>query len=81
MYNGIGVSTARGTGTNGYIQRNFSALKPRNDTRQSMTPESHKQQMERELHRKPNAEILEHERKRQIEVKCFELRDELENEG
>ena len=24
MYNGIGISTARGTGTNGYVQKNLS---------------------------------------------------------
>ena len=27
MYNGIGLSTARGSGTNGYVQKNFAFLK------------------------------------------------------
>ena len=31
--------------------------------------------------RKPNKDILEHKRKREIEVKVFELRDELEEKG
>ena len=31
-------------------------------------------------HREPDKEILEHERKRKIEVACFELRDKLEDE-
>ena len=26
-YNGIGLSTVRGSGTNGYVQRNLSALR------------------------------------------------------
>jgi hypothetical protein len=31
--------------------------------------------------RKPDPDILEHDRKRKIEVKVFELRDQLEDEG
>ena len=31
-------------------------------------------------HREPDAAILEHERKRQVEVKCLELRLQLEDE-
>lgn len=27
MYNGIGLQTARGSGTNGYVQRNLGALR------------------------------------------------------
>ena len=30
-------------------------------------------------HREPDAEILEHERKRKVEVKCLELQLELED--
>jgi serine/arginine repetitive matrix protein 2 len=31
--------------------------------------------------REPDKEILEHERKRKIEVECFELRIKLEDDG
>jgi hypothetical protein len=31
--------------------------------------------------RQPDKEILEHDRKREVEVKVFELRDRLEDEG
>ena len=31
-------------------------------------------------HREPDQEILEHERKRKVEVACYELRVELEDE-
>lgn len=27
MYNGIGLNTARGSGTNGYVQRNLSMVR------------------------------------------------------
>ena len=27
MYNGIGLTTARGSGTNGYVQRNLSLVR------------------------------------------------------
>ena len=30
-YNNIGLATARGSGTNGYVQRNFAALRPQRD--------------------------------------------------
>lgn len=32
-------------------------------------------------HREPDAAILEHERKRKVEVKCYELQLELEEQG
>ena len=34
-----------------------------------------------QAHRKPNKEILEHKRKRQVEVKCMELRVRMEEQG
>ena len=74
MYNGIGVATARGTGTNGYVQRNLSHIRTdRKDNRQMG--------FESSLVKKPNKDILEHDRKRQVEVKCVELQAALEDEG
>ena len=32
-YNGVGLSTARGSGTNGYVQRNLSHIKAKPATR------------------------------------------------
>ena len=37
--------------------------------------------LERTLHREPNQEILEHQWKRGIEVKCLELQEDLEQQG
>ena len=28
MYNGVGLQTARGSGTSGYVQKNLSHIKP-----------------------------------------------------
>ncbi|CAN6923615.1 unnamed protein product [Brassica oleracea var. botrytis] len=58
MYNGIGLQTARGSGTNGYVQTNkfFGTAG---------------------LSKKPNKDIVEHDRKRQIHLKLAVLEDEL----
>ena len=76
MSSNVGLSTPRGSGTSGYVQRNLSYLKPR-DRPAPYNPEDFQKYRQRE----PDAEILEHERKRAIEVKVFELRDQLEDEG
>ncbi|KAJ8327292.1 RNA-splicing factor [Batrachochytrium dendrobatidis] len=78
MYNGIGLSTARGSGTNGYVQRNMSALRPRNEFKKDISSFNHSNSL---AHRKPNQGILEHDRKRQIELKCLELQESLEEQG
>ncbi|CAL1701673.1 unnamed protein product [Somion occarium] len=77
MYNGIGLTTPRGSGTNGYVVRNLSVLR------------SHETAVERAQswnapppkHREPDGEILEHEKKRKVEVQCLELQLELEDNG
>ena len=82
MYNGIGVSTVRGTGTNGYVTRNLSHVKT---DKKDNKPFSYDSNVlggyESSLVKKPNKEILEHDRKRQVEVKCLELQEDLEGEG
>ncbi|EPQ27681.1 uncharacterized protein PFL1_04819 [Pseudozyma flocculosa PF-1] len=82
MYNGIGLKSARGSGTNGYIQRNLSNLKPRDDWRKDRGATDFKDDVGgRARHVQPDAGILDHERKRKVEVRCMELQDELEEEG
>ncbi|GAA5928716.1 U2-type spliceosomal complex subunit CWC21 [Sporobolomyces koalae] len=78
-YNGIGLSTPRGSGTSGHIQANRSNIRSRQqfDKQQSTDfraggPAAHRQ---------PDQSILDHERKRRIEAKCFELQVQLEDEG
>lgn len=78
MYNGIGLPTARGSGTNGYVQKNLSNLKynyDRSDTnRKNVTSPLPSQ-------RKVDKGIIEHEERRKIEIECCKLRYDLENEN
>ncbi|KAK3912322.1 Serine/arginine repetitive matrix protein 2 [Frankliniella fusca] len=79
MYNGIGLSTARGSGTNGYVQRNWALVRPKEKTKYKTEEELEK--AEASANKQPNKEILDHERKRKIEVRCEELRQALEDQG
>ena len=82
MYNGIGLETTRGSGTNGYVQRNLSHVRTdRKDNRPGYDYNDGKiGGFESSLVKKPNKDILEHDRKRQVELKCLELQDTLEED-
>ncbi|KAF8360695.1 hypothetical protein PRIPAC_87618, partial [Pristionchus pacificus] len=80
MYNGIGLQTARGTGTNGYIQGNLSHLLL-SRRRVEYNAEEDIARAEAALARKPNEELLDHQRKRQIEIKVTEFEMLMENKG
>jgi len=75
MYNGIGLQTARGSGTNGYVQKNLSHLRPRDPSLGQNEPKA-KPRIDA-----PDGAILDHERRRKIELQCLELQDELEERG
>jgi hypothetical protein len=77
MSSNVGLSTPRGSGTSGYVQRNLAHLKPRDYGK----PYSTDLDSLKHRQRQPDKEILEHDRKRDVEVKVFELRDRLEDEG
>lgn len=74
MSSNVGLSTPRGSGTSGYVQKNRSQFRPRDSQPYSkdIEPVKHRQ-------RQPDKDILDHDRKREIEVKVFELRDRLED--
>lgn len=76
MSSNVGLSTPRGSGTSGYVQRNLSHLKPRD----AAAPYTKDRDLLQHRQRQPDKDILEHDRKREIEVKVFELRDKLEEE-
>ncbi|OBZ76942.1 Pre-mRNA-splicing factor CWC21 [Grifola frondosa] len=76
MYNGIGLTTPRGSGTNGYVVRNMSVLR----THETAIDRASAWDIAPPKHREPDVEILEHERKRKVEVKCLELQLELEEQ-
>ncbi|ETI22957.1 hypothetical protein G647_04752 [Cladophialophora carrionii CBS 160.54] len=78
MSSNVGLSTPRGSGTSGYVQRNLSLLKPR--AAGVGVPYSLDSAKAPKV-RKPDQEILNHDRLREIEVKVLELREKLEDEG
>ncbi|PAV62517.1 hypothetical protein WR25_00147 [Diploscapter pachys] len=80
MYNGIGLQTARGSGTNGYVQANLSSLLM---SRQKIeyNGEEDLKRLEAEVNRQPNAELLLHQKKRAVEIKCMEFELLMEEKG
>ncbi|XP_014669167.1 PREDICTED: pre-mRNA-splicing factor cwc-21-like [Priapulus caudatus] len=80
MYNGIGLSTTRGSGTNGYVQRNLSAVRHRKEKVAYKTEEDI-QRLEASMIKQPNKEILAHEQKRRVELRVIELQDLMEDQG
>mmetsp|Transcript_15433 Transcript_15433/g.18560 ORF Transcript_15433/g.18560 Transcript_15433/m.18560 type:complete len:324 (+) Transcript_15433:19-990(+) len=77
-YNGIGLVTPRGSGTNGYVQRNLGALKPHQRGQQRKSFDDYRQPA---VTKKPNKAILEHNRKRKIELKLLLLEEDLKSRG
>ncbi|KAL9075196.1 MAG: hypothetical protein Q9161_001882 [Pseudevernia consocians] len=77
MSSNVGLTTPRGSGTSGYVQRNLSHLKPRDN----FAPYPKDYDLLKHRQRKPDKEILDHDRLREVEVKVFDLRDKLEDEG
>ncbi|KAG1753777.1 pyridoxal phosphate-dependent transferase [Suillus paluster] len=77
MYNGIGLTTPRGSGTNGYVMRNLSTLR----VHETAADRAAAWDVAPPKHREPDEAILEHERKRKVEIKCLELQLQLEDDG
>jgi hypothetical protein len=87
MSSNVGLSTPRGSGTSGYVQRNLSFLKPRDAGYGAPYPpvsgnrDGSDSGLSSFKQRKPDKQILEHDRKRAIEVKVLEERERLEEEN
>src|SRR5688572_30123701 len=81
-YNGVGLTTPRGTGTNGYVQRNLSSI-PAHRRMQNQQQQSFGRPMDFAAPapiaaKKPNQAILEHDRKRQLELAVVEYEEKLQ---
>jgi hypothetical protein len=78
-YNGIGIATPRGTGTSGYVQRALGSL-----SHERATWEERKAQQSRaafggdaaQMVRHVDPGVIEHERKRAVEVRLTDWADE-----
>ncbi|KAL6508796.1 hypothetical protein OROHE_021355 [Orobanche hederae] len=81
MYNGIGLQTPRGSGTDDYIQSNKFLVKPRTNKVTNDSKGFESGQGTTGVTRKPNKEMLEHGRKRQIQLKLLLLEDKLIDQG
>lgn len=80
MYNGIGLQTTRGSGTNGYVQRNLGFVRVNKETVE-YKPDEDVKKLEAYISKKGNAELLKHDRKRKIEVKCLEMEEMMSEQG
>ncbi|CAJ0578004.1 unnamed protein product, partial [Mesorhabditis spiculigera] len=80
MYNGVGVQTARGTGTNGYVQANLSHVML-SRKRIDYNADADLAKNEAMLTKKPDEAMIEHSRKRAVEVKCTEFEMLMESKG
>jgi len=77
MYNGIGLTTPRGSGTNGYVQGNCSAIRSKKNKHHGKP--SDKKDLEKI--KTPNVELLMHEEKKKIEIELYKLKSELIKKG
>ncbi|TVU03691.1 hypothetical protein EJB05_50755 [Eragrostis curvula] len=80
MYNGVGLQTPRGSGTSGHVQASKFLAKPRPSSSSAAAGGPTGPGIDGGM-RKPNKDILEHDRKRQVELRLLELRDALEEQG
>lgn len=85
MYNGIGLRTARGTGTNGYVQKNLSFIKPKdpnykfNATGSTISAREAEELKPIKAGKKPKDEVLLHNNRRRVENDLLEYRESLES--
>ncbi|BCR88970.1 U2-type spliceosomal complex subunit CWC21 [Aspergillus chevalieri] len=82
MSSNVGLSTPRGSGTSGYVQRNHAFIKPRNAGYGAPYPPVADDKLGGGFkQRQPDRKILEHDRLRGIEVRVMEERERLEEEN
>ncbi|KAF5735001.1 serine/arginine repetitive matrix protein 2-like [Tripterygium wilfordii] len=81
MYNGIGLQTPGGSGTNGYIQGNKFFVRPKTNKVDVNNKGFDVDQGTAGVTRKPNKDVLDHDCKRQIQLKLVKLEDNLIDQG
>lgn len=84
MYNGIGLTTPRGSGTSGHVVKNVSYLKPeffRNKVDSNTGRQKNTNQSQGLISCQSNKEILDHNKKRVIESKLYEMQETMIEQG
>eukprot|EP01059_Diplonema_ambulator_P028585 TRINITY_DN47422_c0_g1_i1.p1 TRINITY_DN47422_c0_g1~~TRINITY_DN47422_c0_g1_i1.p1 ORF type:complete len:303 (+),score=139.69 TRINITY_DN47422_c0_g1_i1:36-911(+) len=80
MYNGVGLTTPRGSGTSGYIQRNAGQL-AQGGGRDALMWNTRSYYKPDVIRQEKGKDIKEHELKREIELKLLIKREEMEDAG
>ncbi|KAJ6814704.1 uncharacterized protein M6B38_137840 [Iris pallida] len=81
MYNGIGLQTARGSGTSGYVQANKFFVRPRSNANAAPSGDPCSAGSDGGGIKEANKDILEHDRKRQIQLRLLVLQETLADQG
>lgn len=91
MYNGIGLATVRGSATSGHVTKNLSYVKPeffrrKVDSNANIGQQHRQGYTANDRDSKPprqsaDKDILEHNRKRELEAKIFEIRETMTEQG
>eukprot|EP01084_Bolivina_argentea_P301738 520624_1 len=82
MYNNIGLRTPRGSGTNGYIQRNVAFIsKPRQEFIVGLKTKRNQRHVPKPNKLRVDNSIMEHNKKKQIEILVCKQRCKYEDEG
>jgi serine/arginine repetitive matrix protein 2 len=81
MYGNVGLPTARGSGTNGYIQRNLSFIKKKYKLGNYKEIINQFQLNPLQSKKRIDNEIIEHEIKYKIEIELYDLKEKLKNDG
>ena len=63
------------------MQRNLSALRHKRERAEPRADEELRRADAAALPKRPNRDILDHERKRKVELKCLELSELMEEQG
>ncbi|KAJ9436580.1 Pre-mRNA-splicing factor CWC21 [Diplonema papillatum] len=80
MYNGVGLRTPRGSGTSGFIQRNAGQL-AQGGGRTALMWNTRSYYKADVIQQEKGKDIVEHERKRAIELKLLIAREKMEDEA
>ncbi|KAH7650549.1 shares a domain with the CWFL SRm300 family RNA binding s [Cryptosporidium bovis] len=93
MYNGIGLRTARGSGTSGHVQKNLSLVKPRRNygreneiggaslNGSQYYSQKFPKKSDLMFHSESRMELLEHGKLRKLEIELLEYSEYLEEKG